>query len=141
MPKTPKPKPKKIIKRSPTGQFLPGTIGNPDGRPRIKDSIPDLLRELGDYIDPEAIDPVSGTNKTRRMRLCEILYDASLGIITLTSAQLQAIMYLMNREVGSPRQSVSLTGGLSSTISRVDLSPEAEQRIATNIKGFFKETE
>lgn len=80
--------------------FVKGKSGNPNGRPRVENSLSDIIRKKLKEPHPEG--------KTREDFIAERLL--SFAETSKEEVSLNAILKIMDRLEGTPRQSVALTG-------------------------------
>jgi hypothetical protein len=75
--------------RDENGRWLPGTSGNPDGRPPKGDSMTEILERLGKDTD-------GYTGRERRELLADLLWEMAM------QGDLSAIKYIFDRIDGAP---------------------------------------
>ncbi len=99
-----------LQQRSTVGRpWLPGQSGNPFGRPPVKNSLADLLRQAGEQQTAEGI--------TYNQALCNRLWSIALTEPSAEHAT-TAIRYIFNRLLGTPTETIQQTT-LNVTIEQV----------------------
>lgn len=90
--------------------FVKGQSGNPNGRPRGTQSIPDMLKRIGEEDVPDALNE----------KVQELFGKADIGEITMLEAVMRttmmyaiqgkswAVQFLADRLEGKPRQTIEL---------------------------------
>ena len=90
--------------------FVKGQSGNPNGRPRGTQSIPDMLKRIGEEDVPDVLNE----------RVQELFGKADIGEITMLEAVMRttmmyaiqgkswAVQFLADRLEGKPRQTIEL---------------------------------
>jgi hypothetical protein len=81
--------------RDDKGHWLPGVSGNPNGRPR--DTFTPILAEK--YSDEETV-----------RALVDKLHEMAAG------GNLQALMYVMDRNIGKPRQAMDIVADVNEAV-------------------------
>ena len=102
--------------RKQDGTFLPGTSGNPGGRPRKGETVTDAIREFGEKVGEDG--------RTAREVLAEKLY--RIAFKRNDAVAIAAIKYIADRWEGTPRQTMDHGGSVDFRILLPGEEPDAD---------------
>ena len=113
-------------------RYKPGQSGNPKGRPKLGESLTDILRTKLEEIWEIKDD---ATGRTRKVQLREIVANKLLLRAVVEDSD-DLLKYLFDRVDGKPTQPISAGGPVNEALDP-DISPEERKRLQAEMDLFF----